>query len=176
MRCRFHYEDGEQCADDEGHEEYAMACGHLRNAPPRLAPEPERKPAMIRNPMRSLATLAIAMSAGLMGMGRPESPRLPPLPPKDPLPGSPEDKEAYRKLLHEPKKSIPIDDPEARRIHRSSTYGRSFDHILDPWGGGPLPEMDTLLRQAEKRASDERHLRAAQEKRERRAKRRRGEQ
>lgn len=156
-QCPFVYEDGERCADFEGHEAYNMACGHLR--PTKTEPEPTPVPHRLQrvaSPLRSIAAIAVALSAGMMGSSRsPSRPRLEPMP----LPISPEEE-------------------EERRMMRSSTYGRA--------GSQPLPrafyssrlmpgeDLVSTFDAAQKRARDEAALQAAKEKRERKAKKRRG--
>ncbi len=159
--CPFVFLDGERCADKEGHEEYAMALGHLRPAPPTL---PEMRPVLIEDPsprrfrpgsaVGRMAIIAIAMSAGLASI---EAERRPPPPP----PPDPEEEARLR-----------------AKIRASSLYGRLGEqpmprafYTLEKDEG---PSMSQLLDMGEKRLSDQRHLTAAEEKRARKARKRLG--
>lgn len=164
VRCPFVYEDGEQCADNEGHEEYAMACGHLR-----MAPRSEPRPVVVEGPrarhvapLGRMAAIAMVLAAGMGHMpGAPSRPRLDPLPPPP--------------------------DPEAiRKVRASSMYGRVGGAQPVPrafYSGRLLPGEDpaengrSLVDEFDRsmqRQRDLEALRLAAEKRERKAKKRKG--
>ncbi len=155
--CPFVYEDGRKCADKLGHEEYALNCGHLPPAPDTL-PEPKvQRPYGRRMP----ALASVAMAAMLLGGMAPPPPRRE----LDPLP---------RPIEDEP-------PPLPTKMMGSTPYGRMgvqplprafYSSRLMP-GEDPF-ELQGLLNQAEKRASDQRHLTAAEEKRARKARKRLG--
>ncbi len=164
MKCPFVFADGRPCTDEEGHEEYALNCGHLP-PPPVEEPSPHtlRKMQMSSTYGRRMPALAAVAMVAMMGagdpMGRPSAPRLPPLPPPPDAP-----------------------PPLPTTMKARGRFGRSGGTQPLPrafYSGRLLPgedpgEIQGLLDQAEKRASDERHLTAAEEKRARKARKRLG--
>ena len=143
-------------------------CDVRRSAMREPTPPPEPRPVSVEPredrqarriaPLGRMAAIAMVLAAGMgHSPGAPSRPRLDPLPPPP--------------------------DPEAvRKIRASSMYGRVggaqpmprafYSSRLMP-GEDPAEDMRSLLNRAEKFASDERHLTAAEEKRMRKAKKRR---
>jgi hypothetical protein len=156
-KCPFVFEDGRPCVDVVGHEEYALNCGHLPPPPPPFdAPRPVRHPLGRRSPL-VVAVAAMAMlTAGIDTPRRRELPPPPPLPPD--FNGPP---------------------PLPTKTKGSSGYGRPGTQPIPRafYSSRLLPgedELQSLLDQGEKRASDQRHLTAAEEKRARKARKRLG--
>lgn len=163
MKCPYVFPDGRVCTDEEGHEEYALNCGHLP------APYPPDEPVVrpVGRPLGRKTPLVVAIAAmAMLSMGIEDAPRVVRADPKPPPPVPPD-----------PDGPPPI----PTKIQANSRYGRVgtqplprafYSSRLMP--GEDPSEMGSLLAQAEKRTSDQKALAAAEEKRARKARKRLG--